>query len=103
MRQFVALIFRNPNGGFVTKFPDLPGCVVSVAALEDAPHVAAAALEERLDAMEARGEPIPEPSGIGSLKGRPDNADAIALLIPVGDDDPLFHAASNDQWPDAEA
>jgi predicted RNase H-like HicB family nuclease len=103
MRQFVALIFRDPNGGFVTTFPDLPGCVVSVAALEDVPHVATAALDERLDAMQARGEPIPEPSKIGNLKGCPNNAGAIALPIPAGDDDTLFHAASNDEWPDAEA
>jgi predicted RNase H-like HicB family nuclease len=103
MRQFVALVSRDPNGGFLATFPDLPGCVVSVAALEDVPHVAIAALSERLDAMQVRGEPIPEPSAAANLKSHPDHVGAIALPIPVGDDDPLFHAASNDEWPDAEA
>jgi predicted RNase H-like HicB family nuclease len=101
MRQFVALIFSDPDGGFAATFPDLPGCVAFASALLDAPGVATRALAERLEDMEARGERIPEPSRIEDLIA--DNANAMALHIPPSDDAALFHAASNDEWPEAEA
>ncbi len=103
MRQFVAIIFKDPDGGFAVTFPDLPGCVTFAATLDDAPVVAMRAIAEHLEDLAARGEPAPEPSTLEALTGNPDNADGIAMRVPSGDDDALFHAASNDFWPEAEA
>jgi predicted RNase H-like HicB family nuclease len=103
MRQFVAIIFKDPDGGFAVTFPDLPGCVTFAATLDDAPVAAMRAIAEHLEEMASRGEPVPEPSTLEALTGNPDNADGIAMHVPPGDDDTLFHAASNDLWPDAEA
>ena len=59
MRQFVAIIFKDPDGGFAVTFPDLPGCVAFTATLDVAPVVATAALAGHLEEMAARGEPVP--------------------------------------------
>ncbi len=104
MRQFVAIIFKDPDGGFAVTFPDLPGCVTFAATLDDAPVVAMHAIAERLEEMASRGEPVPKPSTLEALTRKPDNADGIAMPIPPDSaDDTLFHAESNDFWPEAEA
>jgi predicted RNase H-like HicB family nuclease len=103
MRQFVAIIFKDPDGGFAVTFPDLPGCVAFTATLDVAPVVATAALAGHLEEMAARGEPVPEPSTLEALTGKPDNSDGMAMRVPPGENDTLFHAASNDFRPEAEA
>jgi predicted RNase H-like HicB family nuclease len=103
MRQFVAIVFKDPDGGFAVTFPDLPGCVAFASTLQDAPGVATRALAQQLEDMEAHGEPVPDPWPLESLIGHPDNANAMAIRVPLGDGDTIFHAASNDEWPDAEA
>jgi predicted RNase H-like HicB family nuclease len=103
MRQFVAIIFRDPDGGFAVTFPDLPGCAAFATTLDDAPGVAPRALAEHLEDLAARGQPVPEASTLEVLTSNPDNADGIAMRVPLDDDDTLFHAESNDLWPDAEA
>jgi len=104
MRQFVAIIFKDPDGGFAVTFPDLPGCVTFAATLDDAPVVAIRAIAEHLEDLAASGQPVPEPSTLEALTGNPDNADGMAMRVPPDDEsDKLFHAASNDLWREAEA
>ena len=81
MRQFVAVVFKDPDGDFVVIFPDLPECVTFVESLEAAPAAAAEALADRLLKLEWIGKTIPEPSTYEAIRRDPRNADCEMIRV----------------------
>ena len=62
MSAYLAIIRREPDGGYGVCFPDFPGCVSCGANLEEAKTMAREALMLHLAGMRDDGETIPRPS-----------------------------------------
>lgn len=67
MRQYIALIHKEPGSDYGVSFPDFPGCVTAGADLDAARGMAEEALAFHVEGMAEEGEPLPEPS---TLEGR---------------------------------
>ena len=60
MRRYtVLLIPASEEGGYTVRVPTLPGCTTEGDTLAEALENAKEAIEVYLEALEARGEPIP--------------------------------------------
>ena len=59
MRQYIALIHKDPDSDYGVSFPDLPGCVTAGADLDDARGMAEEALALHLAGMAEDGEAFP--------------------------------------------
>ena len=81
MRQYIALIHKDPGSDYGVSFPDLPGCVTAGVDLDDARAMAEEALSLHLDGMAEDGEPIPEPSSLEAVMADRENRDAVAILV----------------------
>ena len=81
MRQYIALIHKDPDSDYGVSFPDLPGCVTAGLDLDDARAMAEEALCLHLDGMAEDGEPIPEPSSLEAVMADRENRDAVAILV----------------------
>jgi predicted RNase H-like HicB family nuclease len=67
MRNFIALIHKEPNSDFGVSFPDFPGIATAGLDLDDAHRMAEDALSLHLAGMEDDHTPIPEPSSLESI------------------------------------
>ncbi|HZZ60535.1 MAG TPA: type II toxin-antitoxin system HicB family antitoxin [Roseiarcus sp.] len=83
MRQYIAIIHKEPESDYGVSFPDLPGCVTAGATLDEARDMAAEALALHLDGLAEDGEPAPEPSSLETVMGDPDNRSGVAILVPA--------------------
>jgi predicted RNase H-like HicB family nuclease len=81
MRQYIALIHKDPDSDYGVSFPDLPGCVTAGLDLDDARSMAADALALHLAGMAEDEEPIPEPSSLEAVMADRGNRDAVAILV----------------------
>ncbi|HEY1943873.1 MAG TPA: type II toxin-antitoxin system HicB family antitoxin [Roseiarcus sp.] len=81
MRQYIALIHKEPGSEFGVSFPDLPGCVTAGASLDEARDMAAEALAFHLEGLDQDGEPIPEPATLEAVMRDPANRDGVAILV----------------------
>ncbi len=81
MRQYIALIYKEPDSQFGVSFPDLPGCVTAGATLDEARDMAAEALALHLDGLAEDDEPIPESSTLEAVMADPANRDGVAILV----------------------
>jgi predicted RNase H-like HicB family nuclease len=81
MRQYIALIHKDPGSDYGVSFPDLPGCVTAGVDLDDARAMAEEALALHLGAMAEDAEPIPEPSSLEAVMADRENRDAVAILV----------------------
>jgi predicted RNase H-like HicB family nuclease len=81
MREYYAVIFKDPDYGSWATFPDIPGCAATAESFEEAPIHAAEVLFDRLADMERNGYPIPEPSVFASIMADPDNRAGSVILI----------------------
>lgn len=81
MRQFIAVIFDDPDSGFGIVFPDMPGCIASAATFDEASDAAADALAVHLDEMERSGVAIPVPSSFTNVLARPQYRDGVAIRV----------------------
>ncbi len=59
MRRYTVLLIPDPEGGYTVRVPALPGCITEGDTLAEALENAKEAIEVYLEALEARGEPIP--------------------------------------------
>ncbi len=73
MREYFALTFRKPCGGFVVEFPDLPDCVTFANSHEAARAAAAETLADYIEEMEQANQAIPEPSSYEAIRRDPRN------------------------------
>jgi predicted RNase H-like HicB family nuclease len=90
MKQFIALIHREPDGGYGVAFPDFPEVTAAGASLDDARADAEWALFRHLDSLVADGQEIPEPSSLETIMSDPRHLGATAMtlaLVEIDEDD----------------
>jgi predicted RNase H-like HicB family nuclease len=81
MRQYIALIHKDPDSDYGVSFPDLPGCVTAGLDLDDARSMAEEALALHLAGMAEDEEPVPEPSSLEAVMADRESRDAVAMLV----------------------
>jgi predicted RNase H-like HicB family nuclease len=81
MRQYIALIHKEPDSDFGVSFPDLPGCVTAGSTLDEARDMAEEALALHLEGLAEDDEPIPEPSTLEAIRTDPISRDGVAILV----------------------
>jgi predicted RNase H-like HicB family nuclease len=81
MRQYIALIHKDPGSDYGVSFPDLPGCITAGVDLDDARRMAEEALALHLAGMAEDGEPIPESSSLEVVMAERENREAVAILV----------------------
>lgn len=77
MRDFVAIIHKEPGSDFGVLFPDFPGCITAGATVEEATTLAQEALEGHLSVSVEHGDPLPEPMTVEAALAHELAADAI--------------------------
>ena len=76
MRQYIALIHKEPDSDYGVSFPDFPDCVTAGGDLDSARGaarrgVAEEALAFHVDGLVEDGEPVPEPSSLEAVMANP--------------------------------
>jgi predicted RNase H-like HicB family nuclease len=62
MAPLYPAVIQAAADGYRVFFPDMPGCASGGATAQEAARNAEAALQASLDAVEARGDPLPKPT-----------------------------------------
>jgi predicted RNase H-like HicB family nuclease len=83
MRQYIALIHKDPDSDYGVSFPDFPGCITAGADLDEARREAVEALAFHVAGMMEDGDDIPEPSSLEQVMQDKDNRDGVAVLVPL--------------------
>ncbi|MCF6113909.1 MULTISPECIES: type II toxin-antitoxin system HicB family antitoxin [Mesorhizobium] len=73
MKNYFALVDKDPGSAFGIRFPDIPGCFSAADAAEDIVPNAVEALQ-----LWAEDMPIPEPSSHEAIVALPDVSNALA-------------------------
>jgi predicted RNase H-like HicB family nuclease len=60
MKQYVAVVEKDPDSAFGIWFPDVEGCFSAGDTLEQASANAAAALRQHVEALESAGRAVPQ-------------------------------------------
>lgn len=81
MRQYIALIHKDPDSDYGVSFPDLPGVATAGSTLDEARTMAVEALALHLEGMVEDGEDIPAPSSMEEIMKDAENKKAVAVLI----------------------
>jgi predicted RNase H-like HicB family nuclease len=87
MRQYIALIHKDPDSDYGVSFPDLPGVITAGSTLDEGRDMAAEALAFHLEGMAEDGEAVPEPSSLEEIMAIAENRDGVAVLIAAPDAD----------------
>jgi predicted RNase H-like HicB family nuclease len=87
MRQYIALIHKDPDSDYGVSFPDLPGVISAGSTLDEARDMAAEALAFHLEGLAQDGEAVPEPSSLEEIMATAENRDGVAVLIAAPDAD----------------
>jgi predicted RNase H-like HicB family nuclease len=85
MRQYIALIHKDPDSDYGVSFPDLPGLICAGSTLDEARDMAAEALAFHLEGMAEDGDAVPEPSSLEEVMAIPENRNGVAVLIAAPD------------------
>ena len=82
MRAYVALI-RKGSHSFIydVSFPDFPSVTAAAPTLTNAIKAARDALELHIE--ESGVKILPVPSSLGEIRADPENAEALAILVPA--------------------
>jgi len=83
MRNYIALIHKDPDSDYSVSFPDLPGCITAGVTIDQARTMAEEALALHLEGLAEDGQPIPAPSSLEDIMSDPENRSAVAALIPA--------------------
>jgi predicted RNase H-like HicB family nuclease len=81
MRQYIALIHKEPGSDYGVSFPDSPGVISAGKTLDEARDMGAEALSLHLESLAADGEAAPEPSSLEEIMKDAQNKDGVAVLI----------------------
>jgi predicted RNase H-like HicB family nuclease len=84
LRQFYAVIFKDPAGGFEISFPNLLGCTAKASTYYSCEHAAAKALTAHLRGLEGEGYSIPESSSLEGIMLDPNNHRGVPILVRAG-------------------
>jgi predicted RNase H-like HicB family nuclease len=85
MRQYIALIHKDPDSDYGVSFPDLPGVISAGSTLDEARDMAAEALAFHLEGLAEDGKAVPEPSSLEEIMTTAENRDGVAVLIAAPD------------------
>ena len=83
MRQYIALIHKEPDSDYGVSFPDFPGCITAGSTLEEARRLAVEALAMHVAGMREDGEAVPKPSTLDDLRSDPAMKGAVAFLTEL--------------------
>ena len=83
MRQYIAIIHKDPDSDFGVSFPDFPGCISAGSTLDEARAMAEEALALHAEGMSEDGDPLPEPTSLESVMGDTLNRQGVAILVPL--------------------
>jgi predicted RNase H-like HicB family nuclease len=83
MTAYIALLRKDSDSDIGVEFPDFPGCVTAGRSLEEAPRMAAEALELHIDGMAEDHTEIPSPSTLDAVMAQAEHRDSVAMLIEV--------------------
>jgi predicted RNase H-like HicB family nuclease len=81
MRQYIALIHKDPDSDYSVSFPDLPGVISAGSTLDEARDMATEALAFDLEGMAEDDEAVPEPSTLEEIMAIAENRDGVAVLL----------------------
>src|SRR5437762_418699 len=81
MRQYIALIHKDPDSDYGVSFPDLPGVVTAGRTLDEARAMAEEALAFHIEGLVTDNEAIPEPSTLESIMADAANREGVAILV----------------------
>jgi predicted RNase H-like HicB family nuclease len=81
MKNYIAIIHKDPKSDFGVSFPDFPGCITAGTNIDDAKDMAQQALALHIQGMIEDGEQLPFPSKLEEIMADPDFADAAAYLV----------------------
>ena len=84
MKQYIALIHKEPGSDYGVSFPDFPGVVTAGRTLDEARAMAEEALGFHIEGLVEDGESIPEPANLEQVMADTANRDGVAVLVPVG-------------------
>jgi predicted RNase H-like HicB family nuclease len=83
MKQYIALIHKEPGSDYGVSFPDFPGIVTAGRTLDEARAMAEEALAFHLAGLIEDGDLIPEPSSLEQVMADAENRDGVAVLVAV--------------------
>lgn len=83
MRQYIAIIHKDPESDYGVSFPDFPGCVTAGSDLDEAWWMARQALAAHSAWLVEEGEVLPEPSSLQSVMSDVENRDGVAAFIAL--------------------
>jgi len=81
VRNYIALVRKDPDSAFGVEFPDFPGCISAGDTLDEVVRGAGESLQLHVEGMIEDGEAIPEPSALDSI----DTTEAVVTLVPLAD------------------
>ena len=88
MKQYVAVVEKDPDSAFGIWFPDVEGCFSAGDTLEEASANAAAALRQHVEALESAGRAVPLARSMDDVLRDKDvrkavSGSAILLVVPL--------------------
>ncbi len=83
MVEYIGLIRKDEGSDYSVEFPDFPGCVSAGATIDGARKLGAEALQFHIDGMLEDGEELPPATALELIMRDPQNAGAVAFLVPV--------------------
>ena len=100
MRQYIALIHKEPDSDYGVSFPDLPGVISAGKTLDEARDMAQRLSRLHLEGLAADGEAAPEPSSLEDIMKDAKSKDGVAVLIaaPTADVKQRSHQRDNSAY-----
>jgi predicted RNase H-like HicB family nuclease len=81
MRQYIAVIHKEPNSDYGISFPDMPGVISAGRTLDEACDMGAEVLAFHLEGLAADGLAPPEPSSLEDITTDAENRDGVVVLV----------------------
>ena len=81
VRQYPAMIFKEPESGYGVVFPDFDGCVTVGDTPEQAHAQAAEALQGHVDLTLEHGDELPEPTALAAVYARCRKEKALVVIV----------------------
>ncbi len=83
MKQYIAVIEKDPDSAFGVWFPDVEGCFSAGDTLEKASANATAALRQHVEALESAGRAVPEARSMDDVLRDKDVRKAVSKGAPL--------------------
>jgi predicted RNase H-like HicB family nuclease len=83
MRNYIAIVHKDPDSDFGVSFPDFPGCITAAETLDEARENAVEALALHIEGMLEDGDTIPSPSSLDEVMADSINREGVAILVPA--------------------